>query len=160
MTNSASLSADSHKQMRRRTRIRFSDSRGLVGIELCRKSPFLVPSVSLSLSRSPPHFSWSLAHVRSCLFQQRMKPHLLPSLSLSLGGVDSWLCLIAEWQDLRERSGITWSRCVCQRFTSPNPGRERPRRCRKEVLEFGKRVRREFFLRSGEEKKNLRCRER
>jgi len=109
------------------------------------ENPLFWCRASLSLSRSPPHFSWSLAHVRSCLFQQRMKPHLLPSLSLSLGGVDSWLCLIAEWQDLRERSGITWSRCVCQRFTSPNPGRERPRRCRKEVLEFGKRVRREFF---------------
>lgn len=142
MTNSASISADSHKQMRRRTRIQFSDSRGLVGIELCRKSPFLGPNVSLSFPS--PTLSRSLAHVRSCLLQQRPKPHLLLlslSFSLSLsGGVESWLCLIAEWQDLRERSGITWSRCVCQRFTSPNPGRERQRRCRKEVFGVWERV--------------------
>lgn len=120
-------------------RTHFSNSHGLVGIQLYRKSPFLGPNVSLSLSLSliplPTSLSQYLAHVRSCLLQQRPKPHLLLSLSPSLhpvsGGVESWLCLIAEWQDLRGKIG---SRCVCQRFTSPNPGRERRGRCRKEVF--------------------------
>ncbi len=121
---------------------------GRLSLSLSFSFPSPPLSLSIWLMLDPVCFSNVQNPTSSCL-----SVSLSLSLSLSLhpvsGGVESWLCLIAEWQDLRERSGAAAS---VNALRAPTPG-ERRGRCRKEVFGVWERVSWGIFTQWGGEER-------